>query len=160
MDHTVCKAQDELSRAVVTCRWPADLSCPLSVASADAGSGVRTAAAASSLQIRAGVFISFAGGALIAIAITAWPIIRQYSRPWRSGFVCVRLVVRWFDKTPQCVMLSVSGIRKRACSSPEVRASLRRTALGYIYRYLVPVHGSFYYFSLLRFDLAHFGHSG
>src|SRR5436190_1959244 len=49
-----------------------------------------TAAVASSFQIRTGIFLSFIGGTLtVAMAITAWPIIRQYSETIALWFLVV-----------------------------------------------------------------------
>jgi len=69
------------------------------------------AAAASSSQIRAGVFLSFIGGALtVAIAITLWPVIRRYSEPVALWFLVVCAISCTLDALQNAGVLSMLSV--------------------------------------------------
>jgi hypothetical protein len=84
-----------------------------------------TAAAADSFQIRAGVFLSFVGGALTAaIAITAWPILRQYSETIALWFLVVCAISCTLDAIQNATVMSMLSV-----SQEYVNAGTNDTAL-------------------------------
>lgn len=91
-----------------------------------------TATAANSLQIRAGVFLSFVGAALtVAIAITAWPIIRRYSETIALWFLVVCAISFTLDALQNATVMSMLSVSQEY-SKPGVNDAAVVTALGYL----------------------------
>ncbi|HEY6122295.1 MAG TPA: DUF4386 domain-containing protein [Pyrinomonadaceae bacterium] len=122
------------------------------------------AAAASSFQIRAGVFLSFVGAALtVAIAITAWSIIRRYSETMALWFLVVCAISCTLDAMQNATvmsMLSVSQEYVKAGTSDAALAGGVGTVVATTRRWVhyTQLLGfgawiSLFYLSLLRFDL-------
>jgi hypothetical protein len=122
------------------------------------------AAAASSFQIRAGVFISFAGGALtVAIAITAWPIIRQYSDRLALCFLVVCAISCTLDAMQNAAVMSMLSVSQQYTRAGTADAALligvgSLVATTRRWAHFTQLFGFgawifLFYFSLLRFDL-------
>jgi hypothetical protein len=121
-------------------------------------------AAASSIQIRVGVFLSFAGSALtVAIAITAWPIFRRYSNQIALWFLVVCAISCTLDVVHNAAVLSMLSLSQEytkaapvdaafIASTGIVVATARRWAH---YTQLLGFGGwiFLFYFSLFRFHL-------
>ena len=122
-----------------------------------------TAASANSYQIRAGVFLSFVGAALtVAIAITAWPVIRQHSESIALWFLVVCAISCALDATQNATVMSMLSISQQYLKAGIDTAPF--TSVGFLlatirrwvhYTQLVGF-GSWiflFYYSLLRFKL-------
>ncbi|HZE72919.1 MAG TPA: DUF4386 domain-containing protein [Pyrinomonadaceae bacterium] len=84
-----------------------------------------TAAAASSFQIRAGVFLSFVGGALtVAIAITAWSIIRRYSETIALWFLVVCAISCTLDAMQNAAVMSMLSVSQEYAKAGTADAAL------------------------------------
>jgi len=123
-----------------------------------------TAAAASSFQIRAGVFLSFVGGALtVAIAITAWPIIRQYSDRVALWFLVVCAISCTLDAMQNATVMSMLSVSQEYANAGTADAavitgvgSLAATTRRWVHYTQLLGFGAWillFYLSLLRFDL-------
>jgi hypothetical protein len=72
------------------------------------------AAAAGSVQIRAAVLLSFAGGALaIAIALTAWPVFRRHSPTLALAYVVACAVSCSLDAVHNSAVMAVLSLSQR-----------------------------------------------
>ena len=123
-----------------------------------------TAAAASSFQIRAGAFLSFAGGALtVAIAITAWPIIRRYSETIALWFLVVCAISCTLDAMQNAAVMSMLSVSQEYAKAGTADAALI-TGVGtlvamtrrWVHYTQLLGFGAWiflFYLSLLRFDL-------
>jgi hypothetical protein len=112
------------------------------------------------------VFLSFVGGALtVAIAITAWPIIRQYSQAVALWFLVVCAISCTLDAIQNATVMSMLSVSQEYAKAGIPDAALV-TALGYLvattrrwvhYTQLLGFGAwiFLFYLSLLRFDLVH-----
>ncbi len=123
-----------------------------------------TAAAASSFQIRAGVFLSFAGGALtVAIAITAWSIIRRYSETIALWFLVVCAISCMLDAMQNAAVMSMLSVSQEYVKAGTADAALMTgvgtlvaTTRRWVHYTQLLGFGAWiflFYLSLLRFDL-------
>jgi hypothetical protein len=123
-----------------------------------------TGATTNSFQIRTGVFLSFVGSTLtVAIAITAWPIVRRYSETLALWFLVVCAISCTLDAIHNATvmsMLSASREYVKAATSDVAQV----TAFGFLAAILRRwVHYTqllgfgawifLFYFSLLGLDM-------
>lgn len=89
-----------------------------------------TTAAASSFQIRGGVFLSFVGGALtVAIAVIAFPVFRRYSYTIALGFLAVCVISCTLDAVQNATVMSMLSLSQEYAKAGAADTNLF-TALG------------------------------
>lgn len=126
--------------------------------------GFLTATAASSFRIRVGVFLSFIGAALtVAIAITAWPIIRQYSESIALWLLVVCAISCTLDAMQNATVMSMLSVSQEYAKATTSDASLITglatvvaTTRRWVHYTQLLGFGAWiflFYFSLLRFHL-------